>query len=52
MSRDVVAQVGVLVGVVLVTVGAFMAWPPLGVLAGGAGLIWFFLMVFDVDGDG
>lgn len=51
MTRDAVAQLGVLVGCLVVAVGAFLAWPPLGLVAGGAGLVWFFLMVFDVDGD-
>ena len=50
MSRVVIAQVGVLVGLALVVAGVALVWPPLALVVAGAGVGVFFLKVYDVDG--
>ena len=51
MTRPLIAQLGIAAGAGVVTAGAALVWVPLGLLVAGVLTIWYFLTVFDVDGD-
>ena len=51
MTRTAVAHAGIAAGLVTAAAGAGLLALWLGLIVVGAGCVWFFLTVFDVDGD-